>query len=123
MLKFGRIRLDGRRDGSMNLFIISFELVLFVVPIINILLFMYYRKINKKWQLDHLWVSIALFIIELMLYINMYISPVNDGGVFVQAFLAWMVGVFAGMSQIITINTIKVKYGSYLQGVFRIYAY
>lgn len=90
----------------MDSFIICFEIILFAVPIINILLFVYYRSINQKWAYKTLIVPILLFILEIFLYINAFVFPVRDGGVFVQFFFGWLIGIFAIISQIITIKLV-----------------
>ena len=86
-------------------FVILVAIIMFItVPITNVALFIAYRVIKKKWDFKHLRIPIGLCVIEVVLFSIMFIAPIRDGGVFLQALWAEIFGVGAIVTQIFYLN-------------------
>ncbi len=91
----------------LPIFIIQELILVLAVPVTNVVLFIIYRSVNKKWQLKHLITPVCVCIFEFLLFYWTYVSPSPDGSVFAQVILAELVGVSAIVSQLFVISDVK----------------
>lgn len=91
----------------MTAVFVSIVFFLLLVPVANISLIIAYFIITKKVCLKDLSSFILLFLLEIGLFIFMFTSPIRDGGVFMQAFLAEIAGIGALITQISTLVKVK----------------
>ena len=91
-------------DMMLQIFFLIIIILFVVVPITNVILFIVYFLKVKKIKLKYIVIFLPLYLIEAVLFLIPYISPIKDGGVLFQALLAEVLGIIIIILQLIFIR-------------------